>query len=127
MSQFQTPLKQVRGLGSAQDGTGHWWAQRLTAIALIPLCIWFAWFCVNLAGADYVQVRGAVAAPLNSVLLIALLWALFYHAQLGLQVVIEDYIHQRTVEITLLIAIKFLAIALPLAASIAVLRIALGG
>lgn len=127
MSQFQTPLKQVRGLGSAQDGTGHWWAQRLTAIALIPLCIWFAWFCVNLAGADYAQVRNAVAAPLNGFLLIVLLWSLFYHAQLGLQVVIEDYIHQRTFEISLLIAIKFLAIALPLAASIAVLRIVLGG
>lgn len=127
MSAFRTPLKQVRGLGSPREGVSHWWAQRVSAIALAPLSLWFVWLAASLTGADYLTVRAAFAQPLNAVLTIAFLWSVFHHGQLGLQVVIEDYIHHRGLEITLMVLIRFLAFLVPLAASIAVLRLAIGG
>lgn len=126
MDAFRTPLKRVRGLGSARDGTGHWWMQRLTAVALVPLCLWFAWFCAGLDG-SYVTVHGAVADPLNAVLLVLLTWTVFFHGLQGLQVVVEDYIHHRVGEVLLLVGIKYLAIAVPVVATMAILRIVLGG
>lgn len=123
MTAFRTPLKQVRGLGSAREGTGHWWAQRVTAMALAPLSIWFIWFAATHSGADYAALSQAVAHPLNAVLLIAFVWSLFYHAYLGLQVVIEDYVHPRAFEITLMVLIRFGAVLAGLAATIAILRL----
>ncbi len=127
MNQFRTPLKDVRGLGSAREGVGHWWAQRLTAIALAPLSIWFLWQMCSLAGADYATVRATLRQPLHAVPLLLFIWALFHHGQLGLQVVIEDYVHHRASEITLLILVKFLALLAGLTATIAVLLLIFGG
>ena len=123
---FKTPLKTVRGLGSAKDGTHHWWAQRLTALALVPLTIWFVASVAALAGADHAAFLQWVSSPLVTMLLILLLVATFHHAQLGLQVVVEDYVHNEGAKITLLIAIKGLSVILAVASIVAVLRISLG-
>jgi succinate dehydrogenase / fumarate reductase membrane anchor subunit len=90
---LRTPLGRARGLGSARDGTAHWWAQRVTAIALVPLTLWFVASMVALLGAPPGEVVAWVAHPVRAAMLLALLVAVFRHAQLGLQVVIEDYVH----------------------------------
>jgi len=125
MSQ-RSPLGRARGLGSAKDGTAHWWAQRLTALALVPLTLWVVTSLVSLIGADYGAVAGWIASPVTAVLMILLLAMTFHHAQLGAQVVIEDYVHNEALKIAGIIAVKFLALVLGLASIFAVLMIALG-
>src|SRR6185312_10868652 len=105
---LQTPLKRVRGLGSAKSGTHHFVVQRITGLALIPLVLWIIWLALALMHADYVHARALVHQPLNALLLIAFVIAMFWHAQLGLQVVVEDYVHTRWLEVTAQLAIKFL-------------------
>ncbi len=124
---LRSPLGRARGLGSAKSGTQHWWAQRLTAIALVPLTIWFVIAMVAATGSDYASARAFIGNPVTAVLLVLLIVATFHHAQLGLQVVIEDYVHTKSVEIGLLLAVKGAAIVLALAAIFAVLSIAFGG
>jgi len=123
---LRNPLKRARGLGSAQSGVGHWWVQRLTAAALVLLSLWFVSMLLGLLHADYATAKAAVAKPWNALLLIAFAIAAFWHAVLGLQVVIEDYVHTRWKEVVLLALIKFLAVLGALASVLAVLRIALG-
>ncbi len=123
---LRSPLGRARGLGSAKSGTQHWWAQRLTAIALVPLTIWFVIAMVAATGSDYASARAFIGNPVTAVLLVLLIVATFHHAQLGLQVVIEDYVHTKSVEIGLLLAVKGAAIVLALAAIFAVLSIAFG-
>lgn len=106
---LQTPLARVLGLGSAKEGVEHWWWQRLTAVALVPLGIWFVVAVISLVGAGYAEARAWVTAPLNMALLIAFTAALLHHAQLGLQVVIEDYVHNEAWKLTGLLAVKGLA------------------
>jgi succinate dehydrogenase / fumarate reductase membrane anchor subunit len=125
-ARLRTPLKRVKGLGASGGGTGHWWAQRLTAIALVPLTLWFAWTVIGLVGQDAFVARARLAEPVTGMLLVAYIIALFWHAQLGLQVVIEDYIHSHWLEVTLQILVKFAAAAGALLAALAVIRIALG-
>ncbi len=120
---FRHPLAVARGLGSAKDGVGHWWVQRLTAMALLLLAPWFALLVLGLIGADHYTVRQTLAHPLNASLLLAFVLSLFWHAQLGLQVVIEDYVHGR-LEIALQVAIKFAYAFGALASVIAIGRIA---
>ena len=123
---LQTPLARARGLGTAKKGVQHWWWQRLTAVALVPLCLWFIGTIVTMQASDYSTVVNWIQSPLVSGLLVFLIAALFYHTQLGLQVVIEDYAHSEWVKITTLIVAQFLMILLTLTAVIAVLKIALG-
>jgi succinate dehydrogenase / fumarate reductase, membrane anchor subunit len=123
---YRTPLKDVRGLGSAKQGTHHFIVQRLTAIALILLACWFLYFVVGLMHADYLTASDAVAKPWNAMLLIAFLVAMFWHAQLGMQVVIEDYVHSHGLALTAQIAVYFVCILGALASVFAVVRIALG-
>lgn len=125
-SALRTPLKRVKGLGSAKNGTGHFWAQRLTAIALVPLVLWFLVLVLGLIGQDPFVVRARLAEPLNATLLLAFIAATFWHAQLGVQVVIEDYIHTRWLEVALQVLVKFAAAIGALLAGLAVIRIALG-
>lgn len=124
---YRTPLGRVRHLGSAKDGTRHWWAQRLTAIALVPLTVWFVVNIVALIGADRPAVVGWLGLPVTAVLMVLMVGATFHHAQLGLQVVIEDYVHGEGVKLTLIVLVKFAALALAVAAIFAVLKIAFGG
>lgn len=104
---LQNPLARVRGLGSAKSGTHHFWVQRLTAVALVGLTPWFLWSVLCLLDADAATARGFVAQPLNASLLLAFLLALCWHARLGLQVVIEDYVHTRWLEMALQLAVLF--------------------
>lgn len=119
------PLKIARGLGSAQSGVRHWWMQRVTAAALVILGIWFVILVLGLLGADYGTARATLARPWNALLMIAFVLAMFWHAALGLQVVIEDYVHTRWKEVFAVVAVDFLAVIGALASVLAVLRIAL--
>ena len=123
---MRTALARVRGLGSAKEGVSHWWAQRLTALALIPLTLWFAVSIIGLAAGDHAAVVAWVGHPAVAVLLIALIIAAFYHSQLGVQVVIEDYVHTEWLKLTGLLLLNFAAILLAMIGVFAVLRIALG-
>jgi len=127
MSDLRTPLARVRHLGSARSGTHHWWMQRLSALALVPLTIWFAIAVVQLIGADYVTVKLWLAKPYSMIAMIATIALSFYHGQLGLQVVIEDYITAEWQKLTAIILVKFAAVALGLTGIVAVLRVGLGG
>jgi len=120
---LRSPLGRVRGLGSAKDGTHHWWAQRLTALALIPLTVWFVISVIAMTGSDYVTVAAWAGSPLVGGLLILLIVATFYHAALGLQVVIEDYVHHEMSKLVLLLSVKALALVLALAAVLSVLTL----
>ena len=88
MEKMASPLARVRGLGSAKEGADHWWAQRLTAVALVPLTLWFVYSVVSLLGAGHAEAVAWASAPLNALLLVLLIATTFYHAQLGLQVVV---------------------------------------
>lgn len=123
---LRNPLARARGLGSAKEGVGHWMQQRITALALVFLTIWFVLVVLSLVHTDYVTARATIARPWNAVLLVALIVTMFKHAVLGLQVVIEDYVHTRWLEIASLVAIKFIAVLAALSGVLAVLRIALG-
>lgn len=123
---LRTPLKRVRGLGSAKDGTHHFVLQRLTALALVPLSIWVIFLVLTVMHADYAQARAIVRQPFAAVWLSAFVIASFWHVQLGLQVVVEDYIHVRWLELTTQIAIRFFCVAGALACLLAIVRIALG-
>lgn len=126
MSKYRTPLKNVRGLGTAKTGTEHFVHQRLTATALVFLSIWFLVFVVSLAGADYATAVATVSKPWNAVLLVGFLIAMFWHAQLGLQVVLEDYIHNSLLALALQTTVKFIAVLGAIVSVFAVARIVLG-
>ena len=126
-TRLRTPLGRAVGLGSAKEGVAHWWAQRVTAVALVPLVIWFVIDIVALTGSP----RGAVVAwlhmPFPAIATVLLLIAVFYHMSLGLQVVIEDYIHSEWLKISAIVLNKLVAFALAAAGIFAVLRIAFQG
>ncbi len=120
---FKSHLGRVRGLGSAKEGSGHWWSQRLSAIALVPLTIWFAFSVAAHTGADYEAMRAWVGSPVVAALLILTITAVFYHAYLGLQVVIEDYVHHEGVKVAGLILVKGACIVLGLVGVLSVLSL----
>ncbi len=119
---LRDPIAIARGLGSAKDGVRHWWVQRLTAVALLLLAPWFAWLAVGLIGADQQVVRAAIASPFNASLLLAFVLSLSWHAQLGMQVIVEDYVHG-WLEVALQIVIKFAYFLSALASILAIGRI----
>ena len=123
---FRTELARVRGLGSAKQGVHHWWMQRVSAIALVPLTLWFVIAVVAHVGADYATMRAWLGSPVTFGLMVLLVGATFYHAQLGLQVVIEDYIHREGGKIALILLTKLVSLTLALAAVVALLVIAFG-
>ncbi len=124
---MRSPLGRVRGLGSAKEGVGHWWAERMTALALVPLTVWFVVFVIALTGADYATVRDWIAAPVVAGLLVLVVVATFYHGALALQVVIEDYIHHEAAKFAALITVKACSVGLGLTGVLAVLTILFGG
>jgi succinate dehydrogenase / fumarate reductase membrane anchor subunit len=126
MTDRRTPLARARGLGSAKEGVHHWWMQRLTAIALIPLVVWFAISLVMLSGADYQVVRAWIASPLVMVMLILTIGVGLHHGQLGMQVVWEDYT-EGAFRVVMIVLTKFLAVLFGLGAIVAILRIGFGG
>jgi succinate dehydrogenase / fumarate reductase membrane anchor subunit len=124
---LRSHLGRARGLGSAHDGVHHWWAQRLSALALIPLGLWFVASIVCLAGADYAAISQWLSAPFTVGALSLTILAVFYHAVLGLQIVIEDYIHTKAVKLILLVGLQFAGFALAAAAIVSLLMIAFAG
>ncbi len=123
---LRTPLGRVRGLGSAKDGTAHFWAQRLTAVALVPLALWFVGALAAHVGADHGVAREWLAQPFTAIVMVLLVAVGFHHAQLGLQTVIEDYVATEWLRLTSIMAVKFAAVALAVAAVFAVLKVAFG-
>ncbi len=122
---LRTPLARAKGLGAAKEGVTHWWRQRLTALALVPLTLWFCFALAALGDAGYESVRAWVAAPLNAVLLLVSIPATLYHGYLGLQVIIEDYVGDHAWRTGLIVASGFAAFLLSAGAMFAVLRLAL--
>jgi succinate dehydrogenase / fumarate reductase membrane anchor subunit len=123
---MRSPLGRAIGLGSAKEGVEHWWAQRITAIALVPLSVWFVISVIGFVGADLETVQDWVSRPLPAILLVLLLIASFYHMSLGLQVVIEDYVHTELVKLGLVIVVRLFCFAVAVAGIFAVLSMALG-
>lgn len=123
--ELRSTLGRARGLGSAKEGVGHWWMQRLTAIALIPLALWFVFAVISLMGADLVDYQAWISEFGNALLMILTAIALFYHAHLGMQVVIEDYVHSECARIATLIAVRFVLFLLAASCVLAVILVAL--
>lgn len=124
---IRSPLARARGLGSAKSGVEHWWGQRVSAVALVPLSLWFVASLLAHVGADYASVIAWLSAPLPAVLMILYLAALFHHSQLGLQVVIEDYVHTPSLKFASIIVLQFANVLLAVAAVVSVLMIVFGG
>ena len=124
---LRTPLGRVRGHGSAKEGTHHWWLQRMSAIALVPLSIAFVVLLIKVTGAEHADAVATLGHPFGAGVTILFIFAALYHFRLGLQVVIEDYVHGSAAKITLLLANTFGCVALGLACVMAVLKLAFGG
>jgi len=122
---MRSGLGRARGLGAAKSGYHHWWVQRLTAVALVPLTLWFICSVIRLLGAPHEAVVIWLSSPIVLALMLALIFALFHHMQLGLQVVIEDYVHGETTKLAALLAMKGVTCLLGLAAAVAALKMGL--
>jgi len=120
---YRTPISRARGLGSAKSGTTHWWMQRVTAVALIPLSFWLIYFLGLSITAPYSETLAWLMSPLNSVGIVAWIIAAFYHAALGLQVVIEDYVAAEGPKIILIWVVNLAFLFLAIAALLAVFRV----
>ncbi len=123
---FRTPIGKARGLGSAHAGVHHWTVQRLTAISNVPLVLWFIVSAAALSGATYGEVVEWLASPITTTLMILLVISVFYHAKLGLQVIIEDYVHHTGAKMASLAAVTLVIFALAVACIVAVLSVSLG-
>lgn len=126
---IETPLARVRHLGSAKEGVEHWWMQRLTAILLVPLSLWFVasiWWLV-VGGADYAAFQSWLQGPVSAILMILFLGATFYHLKLGMQVVIEDYVHAEWLKMAMIITVTLGCLTLGLASTYSIIVIALRG
>jgi succinate dehydrogenase / fumarate reductase membrane anchor subunit len=127
MTDFNTPLSKVRGLGSAKDGTHHWWVQRVTAVANIPLILFVVISFVGNAGKGHADWVAWLKQPVVSVLMILFIMNVVYHMRLGLQVVIEDYVHSHGLKVASLLLITFACVLIAALSIFSVLRIAFGG
>ncbi len=125
--EMRSSLAHARGLGAAREGVGHWWSQRVTAIALVPLSVWFVFAAVSLMGADLAQFQEWISAFGNALLMVLLVLVLFYHAHLGMQVVIEDYVSGEAAKVAVLLVVKFALFILATSCVLAVFLVAIGG
>lgn len=123
---MRTPLKQVRGWGSAKSGTHHWWMQRLTGIALVPLSLWMMLSIIHFIGSGYDAAYLFVQNTMNASLLFLFITTSFYHASLGGQTIIEDYVHHHFVKPCLLIVMKFALVILWTLSVLSILKITVG-
>lgn len=124
---MRTPLGRVRGLGSAKDGTEHFWRQRVTAVANVPLVIFLVWLAVSLVGAPFATVTATLGSPFVAVLLLAAIVSITWHMRLGMQVIIEDYVHGETVRLVALMGNIFFCGGVALLSAFAILKLGFGG
>ena len=124
MNSLETPLHKVQGLGASHSGTGHFWRQRVTAFALVPLGLWFAFAVLGLIDTNEVAILSFLSQPWNALLMAAFATILLYHMSLGLQVVVDDYVHGAGMKIFLLLLIRFFWIATTVTCIFALIRIA---
>ena len=127
MKSLRSPLGTVSGLGSAKSGVHHWWLQRLTSIALVPLTIWFTVSILSLPSMDHVTVIAWMAQSWTALLLIVLVLVATYHSQLGVRVVVEDYVHATGMKTLTLVIVTFAHALLAVAGVFAILKVAFGG
>lgn len=127
MAELRSSLGRVRGLGSTREGVLHWWSQRMTAVALVPLSLWFVYSVITLTGADYQAFQYWLSEFGNTVFMVLFILTLFHHAQLGVQVVIEDYVHGEAWKMGSLIAVKYAAVLFGASSIFAVLKISFAG
>ena len=123
---LRTPLGRVLGMGSAKDGTEHWWAQRVSAVALIPLTLWFVFSLLMLPGLDYETVKTWLSLPTSGFLCVLLLVVLTYHSYLGTIEVIEDYVHSAGMKLLSLLLLRFAHVLAGGAGIFAIMRVAFG-
>ena len=121
-----TPLRQVLGLGSAKSGVHHWWMQRLTSVALVPLTLWFVVSLVTLPGFDHATISAWMSQGLTAPLLVLLVLTMTWHSRLGVQVVIEDYVHTAGVRTVSLVLVGFAHVFMAAAGVFAILKVTLG-
>lgn len=125
---LRSNLRTVRGLGSAKDGTHHWWMQRITAIVMIPLSLWFVYSMITgMMGSDVYEVAVWFSSPFHTIATLILLTAMFWHAKLGIQVVIEDYVHCACIKTTMLITSLLVFSALTVMSWVAVIKMHIVG
>ena len=124
---LRSPIGRVTGLGTAKEGVGHWWSQRVTSVALLLLGLWFVASLLRMPNFGHELVTTWIAMPLNAVLLLLLIGTLVYHSQLGVQVVVEDYVHHHGLKIATMLLLTFTHVVVAALAIFAVLRIAFGG
>jgi succinate dehydrogenase / fumarate reductase membrane anchor subunit len=127
MAGFRTPLGRARGLGSAKSGVGHFIGERVSSVALVPLVLWGMWAAVGLAGGSFEQAVAWMRSPINASLTILLALTSFYHMQLGMQVIIEDYIEKHATKAALLLLNVFFCSAAAVLTALCVLKVAVGG
>jgi succinate dehydrogenase / fumarate reductase membrane anchor subunit len=123
---LRSPVGRVLGLGSAGEGVGHWWTQRVTSVALVLLGLWFVFSLVRMPDLSYAIVTAWIASPVNAVLLALLIGTMVYHSMLGVQVVVEDYVSHHGAKIVTILLLNFLHYVLAALGIFAVLRIAFG-
>ncbi len=123
---LRSPLGRVLGLGSAKDGTGHWWGQRVSGSALAILGLWFVFALATMPGFGHAEATAFIGKPVNAVLLLLLSVTMAYHSYLGVQVVIEDYVHGHGLKIASLVLSRFAHAALAVAAIFAILKLGIG-
>jgi succinate dehydrogenase / fumarate reductase, membrane anchor subunit len=126
-TRLRSPLGRALGLGSAKEGVAHWWAQRVSAVALVPLSIWFCACLISLSGASRIDVIAWLQGPVAATLMMLTIGAVFYHGALGLQVVIEDYAPNEGSKIAAIVVVKLAALVLAVAGIFSVLKLAFGG
>lgn len=124
---LQSPLGRVRGLGSAKEGVHHWWLQKITAIALIPLSLWFVISVIGLIGADYAQLRAFLGNPGNATMMILMVAVSCWHGALGIQVVAEDYVHSEGMKLLTIVGSKLALGFLATFLVVSILKAGFGG
>jgi len=124
---MRTPFATISGKGSIREGTTHFWRQRLSALANIPLSLFLVWLVIRLAGADRAEMVSLIANPLIAGIIVLAIVGIFWHMALGVQVVIEDYVHKEGLKIFLIIANNFFALAIGVLSIVAVLMLSFGG
>jgi succinate dehydrogenase / fumarate reductase membrane anchor subunit len=126
MTEHRTPLARVRGLGSARSGTAHFWHQRLTAVANVPLTIAFVLIVVALLGRNHAAAQQILGTPLVAIVILLFIGSVTYHMRLGMQVIIEDYVHEETAKLALIMLNTFFALAIALASAYAIFKLSFG-